>query len=79
MKKGTSKHWFYCDAQLTQQILNFYDNAALLETLQNVEGLLGRTCGIRFEGGMYLTLRDTMCKTIRELNVVYVSTQHRSC
>ncbi len=78
MKKGTSKNWFYCDSQLTQQILNFYDNAALLETLQNVEGL-GRTCGIRFEGGMYLTLRDTMCNTIREMNVVYVSTQHRSC
>jgi hypothetical protein len=73
VQRGTRKHWFYCDAQLTQQILNFYDNAAPMETLQNVEGLLGRTCGIRFEGGMYLTLRDTLGRIIRVLNVVYRS------
>jgi hypothetical protein len=59
--------------------MQFCDNAALLETLQDVEGLPGRTCSIRSEGGMYMTLRSTMCTTIREVNVVYVPTPRQSC
>jgi hypothetical protein len=74
VQRGTQPSWFYCDAQLTQQILNFYDNAAPTETLQNVEGLRGRTGDIRFEGGMYLSLRDTYNgRIIWVLSVVYRS------
>jgi hypothetical protein len=79
VKSGTVKGCTSCGRQLAEQILRFYDDAPLYRTLLNVVGLPDHTWGIRFEGGMYLTLRDSTSKAIRELNVVYENAEGRSC
>jgi hypothetical protein len=70
VKSCAAGSWTSCDRQLTEQILEFYDHAPLYRALQNVVGLPDHTWGIRFEGGIYLTLRDPTCRAVHELKVV---------
>ena len=78
MQSDTVAGWACCGGQLAEGILQFYDNAALYRMLQNVAGLGNPSWGIRFEGGVYLTLRDANFQVNRELRVVNVNARRRS-
>jgi hypothetical protein len=67
-------NWAILEGDVLQQVLHFYDNASVMDTLQNVECMPGRSYDVRFEGGMYMTQRSTKYETVREMHVVYLPT-----